>query len=452
MLKEIAEQPQGGGRHAARPGRRERPARLDEMRLTDDELREIDKIIIVACGTAYHAGLLAKYAIEHWTQHPLRGRAGQRVPLPRPDPDPVHAGHRDLPVRRDDGHADGRPARPRAAGPGAGDLQRERLDDPARVRRGASTRTPARRSRSPRPRRSSPSWSPATWSRCTWPRCAASCTARRSARSWPSCSRCPPRSTRCSTRWSRSARLARELAGERCVLFLGRHVGFPVALEGALKLKELAYMHAEGFAAGELKHGPIALIEQGLPVVVAGPVPARPPRAARQDRLQHPGDPRPRGPDDRHRRGGRRRGGALRRHADRGAGRARRCCSRWSPPCRCRCSRASWPRPRATTSTSPATWPSPSPSSNARRPAPLPTAPVLVRRHWFVHQRWFVTTVCSLRANTEGSAAAGEADRPMMAGVPVTREGSGRGAVRARGRGCPGGRAGADGAVCRTAR
>ena len=57
------------------------------------------------------------------------------------------------------------------------------------------------------------------------------------------------------------------------MLFLGRHVGFPVALEGALKLKELAYMHAEGFAAGELKHGPIALIEEGLPVVVVVPSP-----------------------------------------------------------------------------------------------------------------------------------------------------------------------------------
>jgi glutamine---fructose-6-phosphate transaminase (isomerizing) len=65
--------------------------------------------------------------------------------------------------------------------------------------------------------------------------------------------------------------LARSLANERCVLFLGRHVGFPVAMEGALKLKELAYMHAEGFAAGELKHGPIALIEPGLPVVVVVP-------------------------------------------------------------------------------------------------------------------------------------------------------------------------------------
>jgi glucosamine--fructose-6-phosphate aminotransferase (isomerizing) len=57
--------------------------------------------------------------------------------------------------------------------------------------------------------------------------------------------------------------LARELAEAKSVLFIGRHVSYPVALEGALKLKELAYMHAEGFAAGELKHGPIALIDHG---------------------------------------------------------------------------------------------------------------------------------------------------------------------------------------------
>ncbi|MFI0432467.1 MAG: SIS domain-containing protein, partial [Candidatus Nanopelagicales bacterium] len=67
--------------------------------------------------------------------------------------------------------------------------------------------------------------------------------------------------------------LAREFSHATSVLFIGRHVGYPVALEGALKLKELAYMHAEGFAAGELKHGPIALIEQGVPVVVIAPSP-----------------------------------------------------------------------------------------------------------------------------------------------------------------------------------
>jgi glucosamine--fructose-6-phosphate aminotransferase (isomerizing) len=65
--------------------------------------------------------------------------------------------------------------------------------------------------------------------------------------------------------------LARKLAGARSVLFIGRHVGYPVALEGALKLKELAYMHAEGFAAGELKHGPIALIDDDTPVVCVVP-------------------------------------------------------------------------------------------------------------------------------------------------------------------------------------
>jgi len=65
--------------------------------------------------------------------------------------------------------------------------------------------------------------------------------------------------------------LAREHVGASTVLFLGRHAGYPVALEGALKLKELAYLHAEGFAAGELKHGPIALVEPGLPVFCVVP-------------------------------------------------------------------------------------------------------------------------------------------------------------------------------------
>ena len=65
--------------------------------------------------------------------------------------------------------------------------------------------------------------------------------------------------------------LAADFADEPSVLFLGRHVGYPVALEGALKLKELAYIHAEGFAAGELKHGPIALVDDELPVFVVVP-------------------------------------------------------------------------------------------------------------------------------------------------------------------------------------
>jgi glucosamine--fructose-6-phosphate aminotransferase (isomerizing) len=65
--------------------------------------------------------------------------------------------------------------------------------------------------------------------------------------------------------------LARELARARDVLYLGRGTSYPLALEGALKLKEISYIHAEGYAAGELKHGPIALIDETMPVIVIAP-------------------------------------------------------------------------------------------------------------------------------------------------------------------------------------
>jgi glucosamine--fructose-6-phosphate aminotransferase (isomerizing) len=66
-------------------------------------------------------------------------------------------------------------------------------------------------------------------------------------------------------------RMARDLARVRHVLYLGRGTSYPIALEGALKLKEISYIHAEGYAAGELKHGPIALIDKHMPVVVIAP-------------------------------------------------------------------------------------------------------------------------------------------------------------------------------------
>ena len=111
----------------------------------------------------------------------------------------------------------------------------------------------------------------ATCSGSTSPRSAARRTATRSRGSWPSSTSCPATCSGCSTDADELYALAEELEGAKSVLFLGRHVGFPVALEGALKLKELAYLHAEGFAAGELKHGPIALIEPGMPVFCVVP-------------------------------------------------------------------------------------------------------------------------------------------------------------------------------------
>ena len=173
MLKEIAEQPQAvADTLLGRLGEHGELV-LDEVRLSDQDLRDIDKVFIVACGTALPRRPDRQVRDRALDPHPGRGRAGQRVPLPRPGARPLHAGHRDQPVRRDHGHADGAAARQGAEGPGPGHLQHQRLDHPARVRRRALHPRRARRSRSPRPRRSSPSSSPATWSGCTSPRCAA---------------------------------------------------------------------------------------------------------------------------------------------------------------------------------------------------------------------------------------------------------------------------------------
>ena len=73
------------------------------------------------------------------------------------------------------------------------------------------------------------------------------------------------------------------------VLYLGRGTAYPIALEGALKLKEISYIHAEGYAAGELKHGPIALIDETMPVVVIAPFDKSAARRVREDRVEHAG-------------------------------------------------------------------------------------------------------------------------------------------------------------------
>ena len=94
------------------------------------------------------------------------------------------------------------------------------------------------------------------------------------------------------------------------MLYLGRGTSYPLALEGALKLKEISYIHAEGYAAGELKHGPIALIDETMPVVVIAPL--RP--HLREDRLEHAGGRGARRPDHPdHRPEGRGGGGDRRR-------------------------------------------------------------------------------------------------------------------------------------------
>ena len=178
-----------------------------------------------------------------------------------------------------------------------------------------------------------------------------------------SCRACPAAITAVLDGIGPVLELAAEFADQPSVLFLGRHVGYPVALEGALKLKELAYIHAEGFAAGELKHGPIALIADRLPVFVV--IPPRGRDLLHDKVLSNLQEVRARGAQT----------VVLAEEDDDEVvpyanvlirlPRCPPCCSRWSPPCRCRCSPASSPPGRAMTWISRATWPSPSPSSSS---------------------------------------------------------------------------------------
>jgi len=272
MLKEIAEQPRAvADTLLGRVGSDGRLV-LDEMRLSDDELRDVDKVIVIACGTAYHAGMVAKYAIEHWTRVPCEVELASEFRYRDPVVDRQtlvvaisqsgetmdtlmalryarEQGARVLAISNTNGSTIPREsdavlythAGPEVAvastkahltqlvacylvalylgqvrgtkwGDEIGAVVRELTDMPSKVDQVLETMEPVRA-------------------------------------------------------------LARELAAATSVLFVGRHVGYPVALEGALKLKEIAYMHAEGFAAGELKHGPIALIEEGVPVFVVVPPP-----------------------------------------------------------------------------------------------------------------------------------------------------------------------------------
>ena len=272
MLKEIAEQPRAVadtllGRIGA-----DGQLTLDEMRLDDAELRSIDKIVVVACGTAYHAGMIAKYAIEHWCRIPceveLASEFRYRDPILTPATLVIAISQSGetmdtlMAVR----HA--REQRSRVLGicnVNGSSIPRE-CDGVLYTHAGPEIAVASTK---------------AFLTQLVACYLVALYLAQVRGTKFPGeigaeigqLAQMPSEVDRVLDTMEPVRALARELAGERCVLFLGRHVGYPVALEGALKLKELAYMHAEGFAAGELKHGPIALIEAGLPVVVVVPSP-----------------------------------------------------------------------------------------------------------------------------------------------------------------------------------
>ncbi len=271
MLKEIAEQPTAVAETLLGhfiDGR----IVLDEQRLSDQELREVDKVFVVACGTAYHSGLLAKYAIEHWTRLPVEVELASEFRYRDPVLDrstlvvAISQSGETADTLEAVRHAKEQKAKVLAICNTNGSQIPRECDAVLYTRAGpeigvASTKTflaqvaanyllglalaQARGTKYP----------------------------DEVEREYRELEAMPDLVARVLTAIEPVTALANRFADSSTILFLGRHVGYPVALEGALKLKELAYMHAEGFAAGELKHGPIALIEDDLPVIVVMPSP-----------------------------------------------------------------------------------------------------------------------------------------------------------------------------------
>ena len=270
MLKEIAEQPKAVADTLL--GRIDASGKvtLADLGLDDAYLKTIDKIIITACGTAYHSGLIAKYAIEHWTRIPceveLASEFRYRDPILTPTTLVV-----------------------------AISQSGETMDTLMAMRyareQGAKVLSICNSNGSTIPRESD-----AVIYTHAGPEIAVASTKAFLTQIVACYLFAMYLAQTRGTGYGKDAAtvalelndmpsmidlvldtsvgvkaIAKKLIDAQSVLFLGRSVGFPVALEGALKLKELAYMHAEGFAAGELKHGPIALIEDGIPVFVVVP-------------------------------------------------------------------------------------------------------------------------------------------------------------------------------------
>ncbi|MBW3069067.1 glutamine--fructose-6-phosphate transaminase (isomerizing) [Actinomyces sp. 432] len=249
---------------------------LDEMRIDPAVLRSIDKIIVVACGTAAYAGHVAKYAIEHWCRIPVEIELAHEFRYRDPivsektltvaisqsgeTMDTIHA------VR----HAREQGSRALAIVNTYGSTIAREADAVLYTHAGPEVAVASTK---------------AFLAQITACYLLGLYLAQLRGNKWPdevadyleNLGKMPAKIERLLAEQEDMVReLGEQLADQTSFLFLGRHVGYPVALEGALKLKEVAYVHAEGFAAGELKHGPIALVEEGLPVFVIVPTPRRP--------------------------------------------------------------------------------------------------------------------------------------------------------------------------------
>jgi glucosamine--fructose-6-phosphate aminotransferase (isomerizing) len=270
MLKEIDEQPEAvretlGGRIDPQ-GR----LMLDELAMSDEDVQGLTQVIVVGCGSAYHSGLVGKYAIERWARLPVHVEMASEFRYR----DPVLDRHTLVIAISQSGET-------------ADTLEAVRHARRQRASVLAITNTVgssiARESDAVFYTRGGPEVAVASTKAVMTQLVAVYLVGLYLAQvrgyrdgdeigsHFRDLSHTPDLVTEVLGRMDPVRKLAREIASSERVLFLGRHVGYPMALEGALKLKELAYVSAEGFPAGEIKHGPIALIEKGVPVVVIAP-------------------------------------------------------------------------------------------------------------------------------------------------------------------------------------
>jgi glucosamine--fructose-6-phosphate aminotransferase (isomerizing) len=266
MLKEIHEQPSAIRDTLAGRVNEQGLLAMDELHTDADVLREVDKVFVVACGTAFHSGLVAKYAIEHWTRIPVEidiaSEFRYRDPVLGPDTLTlaVSQSGETIDTLEAARHACRQGSKVLAVTNTIGSSLAREADAVMYTHAGpeicvAATKTFA--------------------TQMAALHLVALYLAQVRGTMFPveivdivNRMRELPGQVRRTLRLAKQVRgIADELADARDVLFIGRHTGYPAALEGALKLKELSYVHAEGYPAGELKHGPIALVEDGVPVV-----------------------------------------------------------------------------------------------------------------------------------------------------------------------------------------
>jgi glucosamine--fructose-6-phosphate aminotransferase (isomerizing) len=265
MRKEIDEQPAAirdtlaGRVHAG-------GLQLDELRVPDDVLREVSKVFVVACGTAFHSGLVAKYAIEHWTRLPVEIEIASefryRDPVLGPDTLTlaVSQSGETIDTLEAARHAARQGSQVLAVTNTVGSSLAREADGVFYTHAGPEIGVAASKTFS---------------TQMVAQELVALYLAQVRAAKFPEeisevladLDELPAKVARAIASEDRVRSVAERLANARDVLFIGRHTGYPAALEGALKLKELSYIHAEAYPAGELKHGPIALIEDGVPVV-----------------------------------------------------------------------------------------------------------------------------------------------------------------------------------------